>query len=448
MEVTVQRGELAVDRAALAGLPAEKTSQEPAQEPAEAPATEEAAATRRAATGPAFADVSSAATGRTFDVAAASFVVGPAFFSSWSANGAFTDGAAAVGARFGRTVSVFGDRAAATRQALTASDLGTTQTFVRTSAGWARQFTFTTPVDRFPVAVVGSNWLGIGEPCGTPSASCHGRVKLFMRTSTGWFEWAHLGGTASEPWDYGIQLAMDGDKLVVGGGGGVRAYAFGHPLWIEIGSLALPASDYVNPALGYSLSMSGGSVAVGAPSGTRVVGGTTVRSPGFVHVYQFAGAVVTTLTGVGLDRALTSGLGFGASVALSGARLAVAAPEEVGRQRTVYVFGRSSAGIWSLSSVISGPDASRTATAVSLSGGNLVVTSSVGPSGVAGVARFYELPRFGPSLTTEISLTHDWAPVSVAGARAVIGQPQFFSDIGTVRAFVQTGPVIATFTAE
>jgi hypothetical protein len=111
---------------------------------------------------------------RNLDVAAL-----PAFgWSTWSSTGGVTDGAAALGARFGRTVSVFGDWVAVTRQALTASDLGTTQAFHRTSTGWTRAFTFTTPVDRFPVAAVGSNWLAIGEPCGSPSASCHGRVKL------------------------------------------------------------------------------------------------------------------------------------------------------------------------------------------------------------------------------------------------------------------------------
>lgn len=364
---------------------------------------------------------------------------------NWATSGSVTDAAPAFGARFGRNVSMSGDLIGVTRQALSATDLGTTQVFRRnTSGGWTREFNQTTPVDRFPVVAVGARWIFVGEPCGAPTAGCKGRVLGYWRYNNEW-RWMAQINYADQAWDFGRALAWDDptNTLAVVDGNKVRTYYVNYNSFVPLAEINPPASAYSNIAFGASIAVSGTSVAVGAPSGTRWVGSTAYRSPGYVYLFDRNGTAQATLTGVGLEKSDTAS-GFGTDVSLSanGNRLAVAADQEVGRSLTAYVFTRSTTGAWNLGYVVP--------PAAGVSGGSvyvavdsyLTVSTRAPDSATQGQLRMFELGRFGYSQSGTFALGSGWAPVDTSGARVIAGQPNFWGDVGSAMTYYGSQPVI------
>jgi hypothetical protein len=374
---------------------------------------------------------------------------------NWSATGTETDPNVAFNAQFGRTVATNGTSIAVTRLATSSSDLGRTETWLRTSTGWAHNFTWTTTPDRHPVAVLSPNWLIIGEPCVSSTTGCHGRVFTFIWTGTTWFELVQ-SITTDNAWDYGSALAIREDggsqaeaALAVTGGGGVNVYSLQTNFFLLIETLTEPTTPYLITGFGSAVAITSAGIAVSAPGGSRrlvLQKGqlASTRSPGFVYVFGANG--VTKLTGVGTEGA-PAGLGFGASLSASvdGKSIAVGAPTEVGRSLTAYVFRLGTTGAWSLSNAI-GPPAGASGTAISVAiDGFLAVTTNAPSSTTAGTLRLFQLaaPPFGTTLDATFALGDSLAPVDLRAGRVIVGDPDFFGDVGSIATYAESAPVIS-----
>ena len=266
-----------------------------------------------------------------------------ALFANWTSSGVITSSTASRGSYYGRSVAVYGDRVALTQQLqITGTNVGSAQVFKRNN-GWVKEITID-PLEGYSARSIAMSdaWLAVGEIC---VLNCsYSIVRLFQLHTTGWFEIARLG-SATPSWDFGRSLALSGNRLLVNGRennvGKVYEYIFSAPwFWTWVDTISEPRTAYAGGGFGYDIALDGNIAAISNPTGTRVVGGSTQQSPGFVYTYSLTGAptLEAKLQGVGIDLSPTAPLTFGSDISLSGSRLAVAAPFESGRARTAYLF--------------------------------------------------------------------------------------------------------------
>ncbi|HVV48019.1 MAG TPA: hypothetical protein VHO06_00005, partial [Polyangia bacterium] len=213
-------------------------------------------------------------------------------------------------------------------------------------------------------------------------------------------------------------------------------------------ALTPPASSYLSTGFGSAVAVTRNAIAVSAPGGFRIVPGRLrgplqiVRSPGYVYLF---GSTLTTLTGVGTEGPSGS-RAFGASLSasLDGTALAVGAGHEVGRDLTTYVYRLGSTGAWSLTNTILAPSGAA-GTDISVGIDDYLAIATDAPGGTsAATLRFYELGGFlGPTLDATISLTDGaTAPVGLRAGHAVVGQPDFFGDVGYLGTYAATRAVV------
>jgi|HubBroStandDraft_6_1064221.scaffolds.fasta_scaffold17061_2 hypothetical protein len=369
---------------------------------------------------------------------------------SWPSTGTETDVSPAFGAFFGSTVSTNGTSIAATRLPVSGSGLGTTQVWQHTTTGWLPTFSWPTQgADHHPVAVLGPSWLWIGEPCNQDTAGCAGRLYGFWFNGTSWFELVQVV-SSSNAWDFGSALAWDENTqiLAVAGGGSVSVYTATPSFFGFEYALSQPSSPYLGSGFGSAVAVTKNAIAVSAPGGERLVISRPrgpiqiIRSPGYVYLF---GSSVTTLTGVGAEGPSGSpSFGASLSASLDGTSLAVGAGHEVGRDLTTYVYRLGSTGTWSLSNTILAPSGA-TGTDISVGIDNyLAITTDAPGSTTAATLQFYQLGGFlGPTLDATISLTDGvTAPVSLRAGRAIVGQPDFFGDVGYIGTYAASSAVI------
>jgi hypothetical protein len=209
----------------------------------------------------------------------------------------------------------------------------------------------TDAVDRFGWSVsLSGDTLAVGalEPGGSEA----GAVYVFVRTGTTWTQQAYLKASNAEAHDdFGVSVSLSGDTLTVGApgedsaatgvngnqadnsagnAGAVYAFVRSGTTWTQ--QAYLKASNTgVGDQFGYSVSLSGNTLAVGAPfeasAATGVNGNQTDNSAsaaGAVYVFAHIG---TTWTQQAYLKASNTGADdqFGYSVSLSGDTLAVGA---------------------------------------------------------------------------------------------------------------------------
>lgn len=129
---------------------------------------------------------------------------------------------------------------------------------------------------------------------------------------------------------FGISVALSGSRLVVGASGDDAtgtdtgtAYVFD----LSGGPPAAPAFTFANPspaandAFGASVAISGARVVVGAPGDD-----TGATNAGAAYVYDLSGGTPTTPVNTLTNPTAAAGDGFGSLVSISGSRVAVAAP--------------------------------------------------------------------------------------------------------------------------
>jgi len=245
---------------------------------------------------------------------------------------------------------------------------------------------------------------------------------VFTRTGGVWSQQAYLKASDTGAVDYfGYSVALSGHTLAVGaigvGGnqpdnsasdsGAVYVFTQTGGVWSQQGYLKASNTD-ANDWFGYSIALSGDTLAVGArgeASAATGVGGNeadnTAVDSGAVYVFTRTGGVWSQQAYL---KASNTGAGdnFGVSVALSGDRLAIGAIREdsaatgvggnqadnsAGDSGAVYMFTRA-AGVWSQLAYVKASNAGAGdlfGSAVALSGATLAVGAPDEDSAATGV---------------------------------------------------------------
>jgi hypothetical protein len=153
-----------------------------------------------------------------------------------------------------------------------ASEAGRAYVFTRGPKGWQQAAELsgsgTVAGDGFGVSVaVAGKTIAVGAGLAAADA---GRVYLFTKTETGWHQSAELAGSNTRKDDFGDSVALSGDKVVVGtfaqAPGAGRAYLFSRAAtgWHQTAELPSGSSRRSGDQFGYSVAISGSTIAVGA----------------------------------------------------------------------------------------------------------------------------------------------------------------------------------------
>ena len=375
-----------------------------------------------------------------------------------------SDGAASD--YFGRSVALDGDRVVVGVQyndTAGGSDAGSVYVFDRSSAGvWVQ----TGPIvasdglasDYFGVSVAldGDRMVVGAFSDNTAGGAGAGSVYVFDRSSAG--VWVQTGpivasdGAASDA--FGYSVALDGDRMVVGApdddpAGGVSTgsvYVFDRSsagVWVQTGPIVASdgaAADY----FGSSVALDGDRMVVGA-DGNDTAGGV---SAGSVYVFDRSSAGSWVQTG---PIVASDGLGgdyFGEHIALDGDRMVVGAINDGFSRGSVYVFDRSSAGVWVQTGPIVASDgmiADTFGVSVALDGDRMVVgadyhdTATGGAN--AGSVYLFDRSSAGVWLQTGPIVASDGAAsdafgrsVALDGDRMVVGAISDDTTTGVVNA--------------
>ncbi|MCX6598855.1 MAG: hypothetical protein NTV70_21080 [Acidobacteria bacterium] len=246
---------------------------------------------------------------------------------------------------------------------------GAAYVFVRTGTTWTQQAYLKAPVTGsvyyfgYSVYVSGdtvvvgspgesSNATGVNGNPNNTSASSSGAAYVFVRSGTTWTQQAYLKASNSRSGGYfGLPVAIDGDTIVVGsqnessnatgvngnqadtsasGSGAAYVFVRSGTTWTQ--QAYLKASNTRSSALfGYSVSVSGDTVAIGSRSETSNATGvngnqanTSASGAGAAYVFVRSGTTWTQQAYVKASNTFASDA-FGEDVAVSGDFLAVGA---------------------------------------------------------------------------------------------------------------------------
>ncbi len=280
-----------------------------------------------------------------------------------------------------------------------------------------------------------------------------GRVYVFAKTAAGWKQSAELkppAGASTE--DFGYSLAISGTIIVVGAPDAAdfdgRAYVFAKTAagWKQ--TAALQESDPTplgTDAFGTSVGISGATIAVGAPDHPHGTG----AGEGFGETFVFAGTAAgwkqtAELKGPGG----ASSDGFGTSVGVSGATVAVGAPYAAVFAGRTYVFARTAAG-WKQTAVLKGSDTTSPGDesgdmfgrSVAISGGTIAVGAPQHRPGFSGRVYVFTRTPAGWKQTAELKFGLDsefGGRVAVSG-KALVAETLLINEPALVFAQTKTG---------
>jgi hypothetical protein len=397
-----------------------------------------------------------------------------------------------LGDQFGYSISLLGDTLAvgAPYESSSATGVdgdetnndsfesGAVYVFTRSPDGaWSRQACLkasnTGPFDHFGSSVsLSGDTLAVGAPSESSSAtgvdgdqanhlkSDSGAVYVFTRSTDGkWSQKAYLKASNTYISDFfGRSVSLSGDTLAVGAVGesssatgvdGLQgnsvAYASSGAVYVFTRSLdgnwsqrAYLKASNTGPGdrFGSSVSLSGDTLAVGAPYEDSNASGVEVAQYDGGAVYVFARASDGNWSQQAFLKASNAGMGdnFGYSVSLSGDTLAVGAPMEdstatgvnnsqdndpSGRDYNsgaVYVFARASDGIWSQQAYLKASNtgmADNFGYSVSLVDNALLIGSPFESSdaiGVNGIQDDDSYPKSGAGYLFKRSPEGEWMP--------------------------------------
>ena len=265
------------------------------------------------------------------------------------------------------------------------TDSGSVYVFARSDGAWSQQAKLTpgdgSQNDQFgrSVAVSGET-LVVGAPTDTPGGTDSGAAYVFVRSDGTWTEQAKLiASNGGQGHNFGWSVSVDGDSLVAGAFGGFSkgtdsgaAYVFvrSYGTWME--QTELIGDDTAGgDTLGWSVSIDGDQVVVGAP-------GDTARGTDSGSAYVFvraAGAWTQQARLLASDGAQNDN--FGWSVSISGDKVAATAFADTVKgtdSGSVYVYVRDGE-TWSQQANLTASDGKsgdRFGRAVAVSGNNLV----------------------------------------------------------------------------
>jgi hypothetical protein len=262
-----------------------------------------------------------------------------------------------AGEQFGFDVAIEGDRivAGAPGNAVTSTvpQVGRAYVYDRGPSGWELSEMLSpsaAAIDDWygrSVAVSG-DWVVVGAP---RDSAGRGAVYVYQFTGGAWVLAETLRGPSVEARQFGYDVAMEGNRLLVGArnesvgsarAGGAYLYEWDGANWVERGHFSPPAAA-TGDQFGASVALNGDMAAVGAPFGDDAT-----ASSGSVHLYRFDGA---TWTGEALLTAgdATIGDANGSAVAIADGVVLAGSPGNDDRGTTsgaMYRFKTEEGGPW------------------------------------------------------------------------------------------------------
>ena len=189
-----------------------------------------------------------------------------------------------------------------------------------------------------PVAVSSGQVL-IAESGGPTST---GAVYVYERGPDGWAVSAELAPYAAEEGGaFGISLAVDGDRMLVGSPGAAHVFERSGGAWEEVATLR-PAELPEGYAFGGGGAIAGDIAMVSAP-GRAGRGGARVA--GRVYFFEWDGSAWNEAGSVESPEA-AAGDGFGAAMLTDGRVAAIGAPGTADGAGAVFFFTRADDGAW------------------------------------------------------------------------------------------------------
>ena len=319
------------------------------------------------------------------------------------------------------------------------------------SAGHGQAATSLVPADGqqdffgFSVAVSGNTAL-----VGATTAHHHtGAVYVFTRGAQGWVQQARLTAADAFPRDgFGNAVAIDGNTAVIGavdrglnalrsfhGIGGAYVFVRHGTTWSQQ-ALLLPDSldNVVGESFGFSVGLSGQTLLVGAPGDSGEQGAVfefTRTGATWAQTAKFTGS-----NSVGFDT-------FGWSLAFSGNRAVVGAPQQDGFTGEAYIFTQSGTQFTEQAAVV-GPHRQTG----DLFGRSVGLSGTTALIGAPGADAAYVFVQAGSRWTRQAALTPAGGrpvggigqdAVTVSGNTAVAGADFANSQTGAAYEFVRTG---------
>jgi hypothetical protein len=257
-------------------------------------------------------------------------------------------------------------------------------------------------------------------------------------------EQAKLVSTDAAPGDLsGWHVAISGNTAVVGAqgknGDKGRAYVYvdGPNGWSQQAELRPGNSRCFEQSVAVHVTAAGATAVVGAPCGYDLKGAAAVY-------FRPAGSDVWSRQAV--LRAGDAGHGdFGASVAVSGSNVLIGAPNKSHGTGAVYVFHRSSGGVWTQTAELTAADGAagdEFGEALSLSGSYALI-GAVFRDDLTGAVYFFHQTPTGWSQQAEFagsgSFDQFGGAVAISGPRAIVGAIGSLPQIGAAYVFTRSG---------
>ena len=317
-----------------------------------------------------------------------------------------------AGDYFGRSVAIDGDYAivGAFRDDDNDSNSGSAYIFRRSGSIWLQQAKLTASDgaagDNFGGSVaIDGDYAIVGAQFDDDNGSSSGSAYIFQRSGSAWIQQTKLtpsDGDSNE--QFACSVAIDGDYAIVGAyrdkytGVSGSAYIFKHngSAWIE--QTKLIASDGRGRSYGFSVSISGDYVIVGAPSSNM---GT-----GSAYIYQHSDSSWIEQTRL-IASDSCSGDYFGCSVSISGDYVIVGAYGDNQETGSAYIFQRSG-GSWVQQTKLIASDSYSDddfGRSVAISGDYVIVGAQSDDDNFSSTGSAYIFQRSGSSWVEQAKLT-------------------------------------------
>jgi trimeric autotransporter adhesin len=305
----------------------------------------------------------------------------------------------------------------------------------------------------FSVAISGDT-LVVGAMFEDSSA---GAAYVFTRSGTAWTQQDYLKASTSGASDYfGWAVAISGDTLVVGAhqedssatdAGAAYVFTRSGSTWTQQGNALKASNAGAGDKFGFSVAISGDTIAVGAPFEDSSDGSNeadnNATEAGAAYVFTRSG---TAWTQQDYLKASTPGASdyFGFSVAISGDTLVVGAPYEDSSAGAAYVYVPNGSG-WDQEAYLkaSSPGAGNYfGESVAISG-DTVVVGAYGEDSSAGAAYVFVPNGSGwdqERLTAANAEVDDYfgESVAISGDTVVVGASYEDSGVGAAYVFVRS----------
>ena len=374
--------------------------------------------------------------------------------SAWVQVGLDIDGEASFD-RSGYSVSLDGNRVAigAVLNNGTGSDSGHVRVFDWDGSAWVQvglDIDGEASIDQSGYSVsLDGNRVAIGAPFNDGNGTSSGHVRVFDWDGSAWVQVGlDIDGEASID-QSGYSVSLDGNRVAIGApfndgngsnSGHVRVFDWDGSAWVQVG-LDIDG-EASNDQSGYSVSLDGNRVAIGAPFNDG--NGT---DSGHVRVFDWDGSVWVQI-GLDIDGEASSDRS-GHSVSLDGNRVAIGAPFNDGNGSNsghVRVFDILTQSWVQNGSDLNGSLPDKSGTSVAINDAGDIVAIGAPTHDNIGTTRIYQLisgiwTQLGNDIDSEAIADEGGTSVSLnsEGNRVAIGAPSNDTDRGNVRIYEWDG---------